>query len=111
MLQYAYTTGLDHNEPMMFVAEEQNWDELTLKQLKEEYNIIFMTNGRGVMPIMVVNKNSKNPLFVIGHEDDGRIYFKREFGQFCDCFSYCWVKPLISDIKEALKFCEETLKK
>ena len=77
MLQYVDDGELEDNEPIMFVAEDQCWDRATLKQLKKEHDIIFKTSGNGVMPIMILNKDSDNPLFVIGHEDDGTLYFDR----------------------------------
>ena len=105
MLQYVNNWELEDNEPIMFVAEDQRWDKATLKQLKKEHDIIFMTSGNGVMPIMILNKESDNPLFVIGHEDDGTLYFDREYGHISNSFSYYWVKSLISDLEEALKVC------
>lgn len=105
MLQYVWNEELADNESMMFVAEEQCWDKATLKQLKEEHNIVFKTSGDAVMPIMIINKDSENPLFVIGHEDDGTIQFEREYGNLSHCFSFYWVKSLIADLEEALKIC------
>lgn len=108
MLQYIFNTDLEDDEPMMFSAEEQCWDDATLKQLREEYNIIFMTSGDGVMPIMILNKDSKYPLLVLGSEDDGTIFFKREYGTFQNTFSPYWVKSLIADLEEALRVCNKT---
>ena len=106
MLEYVFNTDLEDDEPMMFCAEDQCWDDATLKQLKEEYNIIFMTSGDAVKPVMIVNSNSKYPLIVIGSEDDGTLYFKRQYGQFINCFSAYWVKSLIADLEEALRICK-----
>ena len=108
MLKYVFNTDLEDDEPMMFSAEDQCWDDDTLKQLKEEYNIVFMTKGDGVMPVMILNKDSQYPLFVLGGEDDGTIFFKREYGQFRNTFSPYWVKYLIADLEEALKICKKT---
>lgn len=105
MLQYVDDWELEDNEPIMFVAEDQCWDRATLKQLKKEHDIIFKTSGNGVMPIMILNKDSDNPLFVIGHEDDGTLYFDREYGHISNSFSYYWVKSLIADLEAALKVC------
>ena len=99
MLQYVWKEELEKDEPMMFVAEEQCWDKATLKQLKEEHDIVFKTSGDAVMPIMIINKDSDNPLFVIGYEDDGTIQFERKYGQLINCFSFYWVKSLIADTK------------
>ena len=108
MLQYVFDTDLEDDEPMMFCAEEQCWDGDTLKQLREEHDIIFMTSGDGVMPVMLLNKDSQNPLFVLGSEDDGTIFFKREYGQFVNTFSSYWAKSLIADLEEALRVCNKT---
>ena len=108
MLKYVFNTDLEDDEPMMFCAEEQCWDDATLKQLREEHNIIFMTNGRGVMPIMIHNKDSKHPLLAIGSEDDGTIYFERKYGQITNTFSPYWVEYLIADLEEALRVCNKT---
>ena len=36
MLSYVLNDELEDNKPIMFVTEDQRWDEATLKQLKEE---------------------------------------------------------------------------
>lgn len=112
MLQYVFNEDneyLEPDEPITFVAEDQIWDKATLKQLKDEYNIVFMTSGNGVIPIMIVNKNGENPWFVLGSEDDGRIYFERRYGQLINCFSPYWIKPLIADLEEVLRILEEDM--
>lgn len=108
MLQYVFNEDLEDDDTMMFSAEDQCWDDDTLKQLKEEYNIVFMTNGDAVSPVMIINSNGKYPLFVIGSEDDGTLYFKRKNGQFTNCFSAYWAKSLIADLEEALRICKKT---
>jgi hypothetical protein len=108
MLQYVFNTDLEDDEPMMFSAEDQCWDDDTLKQLREEYDIIFMTSGEGVMPVMILNKDGQYPLFVLGSEDDGTIFFDREYGHFRNTFSPYWVKYLIADLEEALRVCNKT---
>lgn len=108
MIEYVFDEGLDADEPMIITAEDQCWDDATLKQLRDEYNIVFMTNGDAVLPVMILNKN-KHPLLVIGSEDDGRIFFKRQYGQFTNSFSPYWVEPFVSDLREAVKICNETI--
>ena len=109
MLNYIFNKKLDDNangdEPFRVCAEDQAWDEATLKQLREEYNVIFMTSGDGVTPVLVLHKDSDNPLFVLGFEDDGTIVFERKYNQFCNTFSAHWAKSLIADLEEAVKFC------
>ena len=107
MLQYVFNTDLEDDEPMMFCAEEQCWDDATLKQLREEHNIIFKTSGHGVMPVMILNKDSQYPLLVLGSEDDGTIRFQRKYGSLRNTFSPYWVKSLIADLEEALRVCNK----
>ena len=116
MIDMAYTKieNLAPDEPLRFVAEEQCWDKATLKQLREEHNVIFMTKGNGVSPIMIINRgNEDSPHFLlaIGSEDDGCISFERSYGQFKHTFHTLWAKYLIADIEEALKVCERKVGK
>lgn len=84
-------------------AKFQNWDKDTLKQLKEEYNIFFMSNGiDSVTPIQLI-KNSQNEIngFNIGVEDDGHLYFKSD-----NWLSINWIDSLINElqtVKEHIK--------
>lgn len=111
MLQYIFNTDLEDDEPMMFSAYDQDWDKATLKQLKEKYDIVFMTSGDAVMPVMILNKDSEYPLLVLGSEDDGTIRFERKYGQFRNSFCLRWVKPLIADLEEAFKLCNKAVLK
>lgn len=78
MLQYVELPDDKYgDDPWIFSAEDQCWDDETLRQLKEEYNVVFMTNGDGVTPVMV----SKEWGVILGHEDDGTIQFRRRYGQ------------------------------
>lgn len=93
----------DEDDDTMYIrAFDQRWDAATLKQLRDEYNIVFMTAGDAVHPIMILDKDSDHPLLVVGSEDDGTIYFHRRYGQFCNCFSPYWVDHLIADLQEAV---------
>ena len=94
MVEYVFE---DENE-LLISAENQCWDKNTLKQLKKEHNITFMTNGDGVTPVMV-----RNRLVILGREDDGTIYFTKRYEQFENCFSIHWVPFLISDLKKAVE--------
>lgn len=87
------------NDPWMFSAENQCWDDETLRQLKEEYNVVFMTNGDGVIPVMISDKWG----IILGHEDDGTIQFYREYGQPEMSFSEVWAEDLIADLQEACR--------
>lgn len=102
MLRFVDNADLsDPEEDVRFCAEDQSWDEDTLKELRDKYNIIFKTSGDGVFPIMVTGSKN-NPIFVMGSEDDGTIVFRRSYGQFENAFSSYWVEPLIADLKEAV---------
>ena len=87
----------DENE-LRIVAENQSWDKKTLKQLKKEHNITFMTDGDGVKPVMI-----RNHLVILGSEDDGAIFFKKRYKQFENCFDIYWVPFLISDLEKAVE--------
>lgn len=114
MIEYTNFNDFESpDEPLRFVAEEQCWDKATLKELKDKYNVIFMTNGNGVSPIMIINRGSEeNPHFLlaIGGEDDGCISFERAYGSIKNTFSTFWGKCLIADIEAALKICEKKMK-
>lgn len=103
MLQYVELPDDEYSDDMwIFSAEDQCWDDETLRQLKEEYNVVFMTNGDGVTPVMI----SKEWGIILGHEDDGTIQFKRKYGQPEMCFSKVWVEDLIADLQEACRLIE-----
>lgn len=90
------------DEPEMFTAENQCWDIETLRQLRDEYNVVFMTNGDGVTPIMVSDQWG----IILGHEDDGTIQFRYQLGQPEMCFGSIWVEDLTADLKEACRLIE-----
>ena len=91
------------NEPVMFYADNQTWDKKTLKQLKDEYNVIF--NG-GIMAFMVLNGGTGHPLIAVGHEDDGVIWFDRRYGQFAECFSTYWIDSVIACLRSTQQFAK-----
>ncbi len=105
MLQYVFLHDSDDrysDEPEMFTAEDQCWDEETLRQLRDEYHVVFMTNGDGVTPIMISDQWG----IILGHEDDGTIQFRYQFGKPEMCFGKIWVEDLIADLKEACRLIE-----
>ena len=90
----------DDEDCLRIYAEDQRWDKETLKQLKEEYNIFFMSGGDGVSPVML-----KDDMIFIGWEDDGQIGFRKSkyhYGGFLDGFDIYWIKFLIADLQAAL---------
>lgn len=106
MIEHCYMGGIKKDKPITLTAENQSWDEETLKQLKEEYNIVFMTRGDGVYPIMILN-SSIGRFFVIGNEDDGTMYFDfdENHGRYRHMVSPYWVDAFMADLKEAMRLC------
>ena len=102
MLRYVDIPDDYEDDSIMFVAEDQCWDDATLKQLRDEYNVVFRTNGDGVTPIMVSEKWG----IVLGTEDDGTIQFPRHYGQPAIRFSKIWADDLIADLKAACSLIE-----
>ena len=99
--KYDDPTWDEEDDDFMLSAFEQAWDEATIKQLRDEYNIIF---NCGVHPILVLGRGSDHPLLVVGSEDDGTICFRRRYGQFENCFSPYWADHLIENLREAVEF-------
>lgn len=101
MIQYFFQAENDLElDTEMICAEDQCWDDATLKQLWEEHSVVFMTSGDGVMPVKIVGSKD-HPLFVIGSEDDGAIRFKTYYGQYENTFDPYWLDSLIADLTEA----------
>lgn len=95
----------DPDEAFYLTAEDQTWDEATLKQLRDEYNIFFMSDGEGVVPVMILHPDTI-PMVVFGIEDDGMVAFAREYGHFKHCISAAWIPGLIADLAAAKAFCD-----
>lgn len=83
---------INNEEDLIIFSEDQYWDKDTLAQLREEYNIFFMTNGNGVVPIMV-----KDDLIIFGNEDDGMIHINKNHA-----IHYGWIPYLIADLEAAV---------
>lgn len=106
MLQYIdIPESGDWDSPFVLSAENQCWDDATLKQLRDAYHIFFMSSGDSVTPIMVTGKKD-NPLIVIGSEDDGTIFFHREDGCYQNLMSAYWIPHLIADLEAAKTYCD-----
>lgn len=102
MLKYVFKGDGD----WIFSAHDQYWDVDTLKELEEKHNVVFMTMGNGVNPVMFIMRDGVNPLIVIGTEDDGTITFKRKYGQFECAMDMGWVPHLICDLMRACAIAE-----
>ena len=73
-------------------AYNQEWDNETLKELKDKHNIVFMSEGDSVTPILV-----ENGIINIGIEDDGTLFFMNDGISI----SANWIDSLIAELKEA----------
>ena len=86
-------------------AENDVWDKATLKELREKYNIIFLSKGNGMHPIKILYREEcpDEPLIVIGYEHCGMICFDKYMGNYQNTFSSYWLEYLIADLKAAEK--------
>lgn len=86
------------NNTLEISAEDQIWDEETLKQLREEHNVFFMSNEMdSVTPIKIIlNSENKPILFGIGSEDDGCLFFNK-------FMSIKWIDSLINELQTVKK--------
>lgn len=109
----------EDDETLEIVVEDQSWTKDVLQELRDKYNIFFMNSGDGVQPILLIKNEYEhngetcvNALFVIGKEDDGKIWFNKyvmsEFDYSADVY---WIDSLIADLTAAKKFAEENLNK
>ena len=110
MIEYVFnwedvsSNDKEANSLIMLSAEDQRQDKDTLEELKEKYNVFFMSNGMdSVHPIMV-----RDNICYIGHEDDGTIYFDRKYGHPTNGFSVHWIDSLINELTEVKKFFENS---
>lgn len=108
---------IEDEEGLMISAVNQKWDKDTLKELREKYNIIFMTSGDGIRAFKIIELDENicghhitSPLVVVGHEDDGTICFTKRYMQFQDQFDSTWIDSIIADLKEVNKICNELRK-
>lgn len=67
----------DWEDVVVVWAENQEWDDATLAQLRKEYNIFY---ERGTyIPVMLYRFSKKSGgMIVFGFEDDGALYFKKK---------------------------------
>lgn len=66
----------DWEDVVVVWAENREWDDATLAQLRKEYNIFY---ERGTyIPVMLYRFSKKSGgMIVFGFEDDGALYFKK----------------------------------
>lgn len=67
----------DWEDVVVVRAENQEWDDATLAQLRKEYNIFY---ERGTyIPVMLYRFSKKSGgMIVFGFEDDGALYFNKK---------------------------------
>lgn len=67
----------DWEDVVVVWAENQEWDDATLAQLRKEYNIFY---ERGTyIPVMLYRFSKKSGgMIVFGFEDDGAVYFQKK---------------------------------
>ena len=96
-------------------AEDQCWDKNTLNQLRDEYDIIFMSADDGVIPVKVIRYGDNHYGVALGSEDDGTIAFEQySYGnktQYKHGFSDYWIDFLIADLQEAKRYIAELKEK
>lgn len=88
---------------LMISAEDQRWDKQTLKQLRDEHDIVFMSSGGGVIPVKVV-KYGNHYGVALGSEDDGTVIFEKYFDNYKHMFSENWIDGLIADLQESKRY-------
>lgn len=106
-----YCKDNDFEGKLVISAEDQCWDKKTLEQLRDEYDIIFMSSGAGVTPVKVI-KYGDNYGVTLGSEDDGIIKFEQySEGNYKHMFSEYWIDKLIADLQEAKQYIAKLKRK
>lgn len=84
-------------------AENQNWNKETIKQLKNEYNILY--DGTGCYGFEVIPREQSNPLIRIYSEDDGTLYRTNIV------FDIYWIKSFIKNLLDAENYAHKLMNK
>lgn len=84
-------------------AENQTWDKETVKQLKNEYNILY--DGRGCYGFEVIPRERHNPLIRIYSEDDGFLH-KTDIE-----FDIYWLKSFMKNLSDAESYAHKLMNK
>ena len=91
-----YKTLTDGKKKTLIIAENQRFTEEDIASLKQQ-GIYY---DKGVFAVKVEERINNNPLFILGIEDDGNIYFDANGGTHFDCG---WAGDLIKVVTEAIK--------
>lgn len=86
-------------------SKDQSWSDF-VDELWEKWHIIYDPN-KSVHPIMLIKRDSKNYFVVIGNEDDGYMWFEKEYGQYVHSFHPYWIDGLIEELATAKRRIEE----
>lgn len=62
----------DDGSEMWIFAADQTWTTEDYARLRDKYNVYYTGD---VNPVIVIPRRMTTPLFLIGTEDDGAIYF------------------------------------
>ena len=83
---------------------DQWWDKESLKELKEDHHIFFMSKSDAAFPVQVIfDETNKPQSFRFGVEDDGTVFFGENIGVHAHVL---WIDSLIKDLQAAKKFIE-----
>lgn len=112
MIRYVdYYEDSDYEGRLVIKAEDQSWNKRTLKQLREEHDIIFKSAKDAVTPVKVLRAGNGRYGIALGSEDDGTIQFEQYGGEesrsYKHEFSDYWIDALISDLQAAKKYIAE----
>ena len=109
MIAYTnYNEELEADENVVFRAEDQEWDDDTIQELKEKYHVIYTG---GIQAIMLIKSNYDGRILLAqGFEDDGCIQFPRRYDQFEHTFSPYWLDDNIRLLRMAQTFAKDAEK-
>ena len=104
----AYTNcneELEADENVIFRAEDQEWDNATIKELKEKYHVIYTG---GIQAIMLVKSTYDGRILLAqGFEDDGCIQFPRSYNQFEHMYHPYWLDSNTKLLQKTKEFVED----
>lgn len=91
-----------YDEVHCFSVYDQWWNKEAIQELWDKHNIIFMSSGRGCIPVKIIPRDGEAPLVALGVEDDGTLYFRmNSFGGYANSFDSSWIDSFIADLQEA----------
>lgn len=67
---------LDSDDMVMVWADNQEWNDATIEQLRKEYNI-FYERGTHIAVMLYRFTKKSGGMVVFGFEDDGTLYFHK----------------------------------